>query len=134
MNNIRLGRISSDVLRELSSIMLLEARDETLKHITLTGCEVTNDLSYAKVYYTYMGNEDMDSVKKNLEVAEPYLRTMLASKIKDLRKMPEIRFYVDESIEYGNNIERILDEIKMNNHSFFVILLYSKENMYDRDY
>ena len=50
MNNIRLGRISSDVLRELSSIMLLEARDETLKHITLTGCEVTNDLSYAKVY------------------------------------------------------------------------------------
>jgi ribosome-binding factor A len=112
MNNIRLGRISSDVLRELSSIMLLEARDETLKHITLTGCEVTNDLSYAKVYYTYMGNEDMDSVKKNLEVAEPYLRTMLASKIKDLRKMPEIRFYVDESIEYGNNIENILNNIK----------------------
>ena len=112
MNNIRVGRISSEVLRELSSIMLLEARDETLKHITLTGCEVTNDLSYAKVYYTYMGDEDMEAVKKNLEVAEPYLRTMLASKMKDLRKMPELRFYVDESIEYGNNIERILDDIK----------------------
>ena len=112
MNNIRIGRISSDVLRELSSIMLLEARDETLKHITLTGCEVTNDLSYAKVYYTYMGDEDIEAVKKNLEVAEPYLRTKLASKIRDLRKMPELRFYVDESIEYGNNIERILDDIK----------------------
>ena len=71
-----------------------------------------NDLSYAKVYYTYMGDEDMEAVKKNLEVAEPYLRTMLASKMKDLRKMPELRFYVDESIEYGNNIERILDDIK----------------------
>ena len=67
---------------------------------------------YLMLKYTYMGNEDMDSVKKNLEVAEPYLRTMLASKIKDLRKMPEIRFYVDESIEYGNNIENILNSIK----------------------
>jgi ribosome-binding factor A len=112
MNNIRVGRISSEMLRELSSIMLLEARDVTLKHITLTGLEVTNDLSYAKVYYTYMGDEPMEDVKKNLEVAEPYLRTMLASKMKDLRKMPELRFYVDESIEYGNNIERILDDIK----------------------
>ena len=112
MNNIRVGRISSEILRELSSIMILEARDETLKHVTLTGCEVTNDLSYAKVYYTYMGNESDEAVKENLKVAEPYLRTKLASKIKDLRKMPELRFYVDESIEYGNNIERILTEIK----------------------
>ena len=112
MNNIRVGRISSEVLRELSQIMILEARDETLKHVTLTGCEVTNDLSYAKIYYTYMGDESQEAVAENLNVAEPYLRTKLASKIKDLRKMPELRFYVDESIEYGNNIERILDEIK----------------------
>ena len=111
MNNIRVGRISSEMLRELSTIMLLEARDVTLKHITLTGLEVTNDLSYAKVYYTYMGEESLEDVKKNLEVAEPYLRTMLASKMKDLRKMPELRFYVDVSIEYGNNIERILNDI-----------------------
>ena len=112
MNNIRVGRISSEVLRELSQIMILEARDETLKHVTLTGCEVTNDLSYAKIYYTYMGEESAEAVAENLKVAEPYLRTMLASKMKDLRKMPELRFYVDESIEYGNNIDRILDEIK----------------------
>jgi ribosome-binding factor A len=112
VNNIRVGRISSELLRELSSIMLLEARDETLKHITLTGCEVTNDLSFAKVYYTYMGNEPMEDVVKNLKVAEPYLRTMLASKMKDLRKMPELRFIIDESIEYGQNIERILNDIK----------------------
>ena len=112
MNNIRVGRISSDVLRFLSSIMLLEAKDETLKHVTLTGCEVTNDLSYARVYYTYMGDEPMEDVVQNLKVAEPYLRTMLASKMKDLRKMPELRFIVDESIEYGNNIEKILNDIK----------------------
>lgn len=114
MNNIRVGRISSNILRELSSIMLLEARDETLKHITLTGCEVTNDLSYAKVYYTYMGDETEEAVSKNLIEAAPYLRTKLAEKIDDLRKMPELRFYKDESIEYGNRIEQILKEIKEN--------------------
>ena len=110
--SLKTERISSDIAKELASIMLLEAKDETLKHITITGVVVSSDLSYAKVYYTYMGDEDMEAVKKNLEVAEPYLRTMLASKMKDLRKMPELRFYVDESIEYGNNIERILDDIK----------------------
>jgi ribosome-binding factor A len=114
MNNIRVGRISSEMLKELSSIMLLEARDVTLKHVTLTGLEVTNDLSYAKVYYTYMGDEDKEAVQKNLEEAQPYLRTKLAAKMKDLRKMPELRFYVDESIEYGNNIERIIKDIKKN--------------------
>ena len=112
MNNIRVGRISSEVLRYLSEIMIIESKDETLKHVTLTGCEVTNDLSYARVYYTYMGNESMEDVQKNLEVAEPYLRTVLASKMKDLRKMPELKFIVDNSIEYGNNIEKILDDIK----------------------
>lgn len=109
--SIKIDRISSEVLRELSSIMLLEAKDETLKHVTLTGCEVTNDLSFANVYYTYMGDEDLEAVKENLKVAEPYLRTVLASRI-DLRHTPEIRFHFDDSVEYGQNIERILNEIK----------------------
>ena len=71
MNSIKQGRISSQLMRELSNIMLLEARDETLKHVTITGCEVTNDLSYARVYYTYMGDEDAAAVQENLNVAEP---------------------------------------------------------------
>lgn len=108
--SIKIDRISSEVERALSSIMLLEAKDETLKHITVTDCVVTNDLSFANVYYTYMGDEPLEEVKKNLEVAEPYLRTMLASKV-DLRHTPELRFFYDESIEYGQNIERIINKL-----------------------
>ena len=108
--SIKIDRISSEVLRELSSILLLEAKDETFKHITLTACEVTNDLSFAKVYYTYMGEEALEDVAENLKVAEPYLRTVLASRV-DLRHTPELRFYYDDSVEYGQNIERILNEI-----------------------
>lgn len=109
--SVKIDRISSDVQRELSSIMMLEAKDETLKHVTITGCEVTSDLGLARVYYTYMGDESLEDVAKNLEVAAPYLRTVLASRI-ELRHTPELRFIYDDSIEYGQNIERILNELK----------------------
>lgn len=108
--SVKIERISSEVGRIVSEIMLLEARDETLKHVTVTGCEVTNDLSFANIYYTYMGEESLEDVKKNLEVASPYLRTVLASKI-ELRHTPELRFFYDNSIEYGQNIERIINEL-----------------------
>ena len=111
--SVKIERISSEVGRVLSEIMLLEAKDETLKQVTITGCVVTNDLSFANIYYTYMGDEDLDAVKKNLEVAAPYLRTVLASKI-ELRHTPELRFFYDESIEYGQNIERIINKLHEN--------------------
>ncbi len=108
--SVKIERISSDVARELSSIMLLEAKDETLKHVTITGCVVTNDLGLARVYYTYMGEESLEDVQTNLEVAAPYLRTVLASRI-DLRHTPELKFIYDDSVEYGQNIERIINKI-----------------------
>ena len=112
MNSIKQGRISSQVMREISNILLLEAKDETLKHVTVTGCEVTNDLSFAKVYYTYMGEETPEAVAENLKVAEPYLRKILADRLgENLRHIPELRFIVDESIEYGMKIEKLIDKI-----------------------
>lgn len=111
MNNIKKGRISSQVGREIANILLLEAKDETLKHITVTGCDVTNDLSLARVYYTYMGDEDLNDVKKNLIDASPYIRTILADRLDYLRKIPELRFMYDTSIEYGEKIEAKIREI-----------------------
>lgn len=108
--SVKIERISSDVSRELSSIMLLEAKDETLKHVTITGCEVTSDLGLARVYYTYMGEESLEDVAKNLEVAAPYLRTVLANRV-ELRHTPELKFIYDDSVEYGQNIERIINKI-----------------------
>lgn len=108
--SVKIERISSDIQKELSSIMLLEAKDETLKHITVTDCEVTNDLSFATIYYTYMGDESLEDVQANLAEAASYLRTVLASRI-DLRHTPELRFVYDNSIEYGQNIERIINSL-----------------------
>ena len=110
MSSVKINRISSDVLRELSSIMLLEARDETLKHVTLTGCEVTSDLGLARVYYTYMGEESLEAVKANLIEAAPYRRTVLASRV-ELRHTPELKFIYDDSIAYGEHIEEIIENL-----------------------
>ena len=63
--SVKIDRISSEVGRIVSEIMLLEARDETLKHVTVTGCVVTNDLSFANIYYTDIGDESLEDVKKN---------------------------------------------------------------------
>lgn len=112
--SVKIDRISSEVGREISNILLLEAKDETFKHITVTGCEVTNDLSFAKVYYTYMGDEPIEDVKENLKKAEPYLRTVLAERV-DLRHTPELVFKYDDSVEYGQNIERILNKLHEEN-------------------
>ena len=114
MNNIKQGRISSQIMREVSNILLLEAKDETLKHVTVTGCEVTNDLSYAKVFYTYMGDETPEVVTASLKEAQPYIRSLLAERLDSLRHTPELRFIVDESIEYGMKIEKLIDKIHEN--------------------
>ncbi len=58
-----------------------------------------------------MGEENINDVIKNLKVAAPYLRTVLASKITDLRKMPELRFVYDNSVEYGRHIDTIIEKI-----------------------
>lgn len=108
--SLKSERVSSEIARELSSIMILEAKDETLKHVTITGCVVSSDLGVAKVYYTYLGQESLEAVQENLEVASPYLRTVLANTI-DLRHTPELRFIYDESVEYGQNIERIINSL-----------------------
>lgn len=111
MNQIKLKRIESQIVKEISEIILNEARDNTLKSVTITGCEVTNDLSFAKVYFTSFDNkDDRKAILNDLAEASGYIRTELANRI-DLRHTPKIKFVYDESIEYGNKIESIINEI-----------------------
>ncbi|UKI57945.1 MAG: ribosome-binding factor A [Clostridium sp.] len=51
--NLKGERVASDMQKELGNILLLDAKDEDFKHVTITACEVTNDLSFAKVYFYY---------------------------------------------------------------------------------
>lgn len=111
MNSVKIKRIGSEIARELSVICGLEAHDSLLKEITITGVEVTNDLGLAKVYFTSVNPMDHKKLEKELnDDTAGYLRTQIANRI-ELRHTPEIRFQYDESIEYGDNIEKIITEI-----------------------
>ena len=106
--NLKGERVASDMQRELGNILLLEAKDEDFKHVTITDCEVTNDLSFAKIYFTT--TDDREKVTKDLNNAAGFFRSLLAERLQ-IRHTPELRFIFDESIEYGNKIEKIIKEI-----------------------
>lgn len=108
MNQIKLKRIESQILREVSEIIMNDARDNHIKNITITGCSVTNDLSFAKIYFTTQGDKNL--MLKDLEEASGYIRGELSERI-EIRHTPKIKFVYDESIEYGNRIESIISEI-----------------------
>lgn len=114
MSNIKISRISSAITRELASIFYEEVHNEILKNVTIIEAKVTNDLSLAKVYYTYMGDYEKEQITRELKNASSFLRTELAKRI-DLRNTPELRFVYDESTEYGEHIDEIIEEI--NNES-----------------
>lgn len=109
MSSIRTKKIGSNFVKEISYILINEVKDPILKFVTITDCEVTNDLSFAKVYFTTL-NEDKELVLDSLNKAANFIEIELSKTI-EIRKMPQISFYLDESIEYGKNIEKIIEEI-----------------------
>lgn len=110
MNKIKSDRIGASIVRELSQIIFEEVDNETLKNVTIVDAKVTNDLSMAKVYYTFMGDYDKKDIADELKKASPFLRSELASRI-ELRNTPELRFVYDESTEYGEHIDEIIEEL-----------------------
>ncbi len=111
MNQIKLKRIGSEIAQELSMICATEAHDNLLKTITITGTEVTNDLGLCKVFFTTTSDMDIKALERELnDETSSYLRTKIAERI-EMRHTPKLRFVFDNSIAYGNNIEKIINEI-----------------------
>ena len=110
MASHKIARISSDISRIISDILANEARDSLLKTITITGCNVTNDLSFCKVYFTSLSDLDKKTLERELNEAAPYIRGELSKRI-DIRHTPELKFIYDESIEYGKKIDTIINSL-----------------------
>ena len=110
MPSHKIAKISSDIARVISEILFEEAKDDLLKTITITGCKVSRDLGYAKVYFTSLSSMDKKTIVKEVNEASSFIRGKLAEKV-DLRHTPILEFVYDDSIEYANNIENIIKEI-----------------------
>lgn len=111
MAKIRTGRVGEQIKKELSQLIQTELKDPRIGFITVTGVDVTNDLSQAKVYLSVLGDEEQKtSSLKALDKASGYLRSELGKRIR-LRHIPELIFKIDESIAYGSRIEKLLSDI-----------------------
>ncbi len=106
---IKQERINNLFTEEISKIIQEELKDKSIGFVTITASKVTNDLSYAKVYFTTL-EEDKKKVAETLNKASGFIRTCLCDRI-EIRKMPEIIFVYDESIDYGKKIEDIIERI-----------------------
>lgn len=115
MNQIRLKRLNHTYSEEISKILHDEMKDPDLNFVTITACDTTNDLSFAKVYYTVLDDSKKDVVAAALKKASPSIRSILSSRV-NIRNTPELRFVYDDSIEYGRRIDEVIEKIKEKDH------------------
>lgn len=108
--SIKVKRIGSLFVKEISMILSREVKDPMIKFVTITDCDVTNDLSFAKVYFTTLKEDNKEEIIKALNKASNFIELELAHRI-EIRKMPQISFHYDNSIAYGERIEKKIEEI-----------------------
>ena len=109
--SIKTERLGNVLHKEISQILMTEVKDEDLKFITITKVDLSSDLSYAKVYFTCLDNDKKDKIIKDINNASRFIRSELMKKKIEIRTMPELNFVYDDSIEYGNKIESIIEKI-----------------------
>ncbi len=106
--SIKNDRIDSIMQKEISSIIANEVKNPSVKFVTITYVDVTNDLSFAKVYFTTL--KEKEETLRGLKSAKGFIKKILADRV-ELRHIPELEFIYDESIEYGKRIEDKIKEI-----------------------
>ena len=108
--SVKIDRIASNMVKEISYILANEVKDNNIKFVTVTEVKLASDLSFAKVYVTVFEQDKIKETMKALEQAKGFIRKKLSERI-DIRHTPELSFVFDESIEYGNKIEKIIEQI-----------------------
>jgi ribosome-binding factor A len=111
-NSIKNTRINGEVQRELSMLINREIKDPRINPMTsVVAVEVAPDLKHAKVYISVLGDlESQKNTLAGLKSAAPYMRGQLAKTI-NLRNTPELTFVIDQSIEYGVNMSKLIHEV-----------------------
>jgi ribosome-binding factor A len=107
--SVKIDRLNTAFVKKISEIIHNDIKDKDINMVTITDARVTNDLSFLKVYFTTL-DTDRKKVITSLNKANSFIRSKLCEKM-DIRKMPEIHFVYDESIDYGKKIEEIIERI-----------------------
>lgn len=112
MARVRVEKVQEQIQHEISNMLLRDIKDPRIQAVTVTGVELTDDMSQAKVFVSLYGSAEKQQEAWNaLNRAKGFLRTEIAKRIR-LRFAPEILLEKDTSLEYGAHIDSLLRQIK----------------------
>ena len=111
MPGAKQDKINNIVQKAVSEIIQFELKNPKVGFVTITDVNVTSDLSYAKVFVSFLGQDARkEAGLKALNQSKGYIRTLLAKRL-TVRKTPELIFVLDTTLDKGNKIESILHDI-----------------------
>lgn len=111
MSDLRANRVAEQMKKEMGDILSRKIKDPRVGFVTVTDVQVTGDLQQAKVFISIYGDDaQQEETLVGLTKSKGFIRSEIGQRIR-LRKTPEISFEIDEAIEYGNRIERILKDL-----------------------
>jgi ribosome-binding factor A len=111
----RSDRVCGHIQKALSDILLKRIKDPRLEFATITNVKMSRDLRVARIYFTTTGNKkSAEEALEGFKSAIGYVKRTLAGQL-GLRYMPELKFFYDESFDYGSHIDKILKDVKADN-------------------
>jgi ribosome-binding factor A len=113
MQGRRVGRIEEQIRIEVSDILEREIHDPRVGMTTVTGVKISTDLRHAKIFVTALGgDDDRKRAIQGLRSAASFVRRSLSKRLHHLKRIPELTFDYDESVEKAIRIEQLLDQIR----------------------
>ncbi|OVE78338.1 ribosome-binding factor A [bacterium F11] len=111
MASRRVARLN-ELIQQTVSRLALKLKDPQIGFLTITGAEVSPDISFARIFYSVLGSEeDKKNTASALDRAKYHVRRELA-RLENLKKVPEIEFTYDETVERADRVSRLLNTIK----------------------
>lgn len=111
MHPRRLVRLN-ELIQQTVSRLALTLKDPGIGFITITGCDISNDVSVAKIFYSVLGNaEEKEKTAAALDRAKAYIRSEVA-KLENIRRVPQIIFMYDAAVERADRVNRLLHTIE----------------------
>jgi ribosome-binding factor A len=110
MGTFRMARINKQLQREISLLLEQRVKSDVARNAVITGVECARDLEFARVYFTTINSADREAVLAELRKLKGALRSMLGQ-ILELRHIPALEFMIDQSLDYGERIDGILQKL-----------------------
>ncbi|WP_281772759.1 MULTISPECIES: 30S ribosome-binding factor RbfA [Haemophilus] len=109
----RSDRVAQELKKEVAVILQREVKDPRIGMVTVSDVEVSRDLAYAKIFVTFLFDNDQEAIHqgmKGLEKASPYIRSLVGKAMR-LRIVPELRFIYDESLVEGMRMSNLVSNV-----------------------